>query len=64
MRYMTEEGWGKSSYSNDWATNDCIEVRPQGGVQVRDSKNKSGGQLKFDRREWGVFLDRVKTDTV
>ena len=56
---MTEMSgtWKKSSYSN--ATG-CVEVRrTDSGVQVRDSKNRSGPVLDFNDNEWNAFLNGV-----
>lgn len=35
----------------------CVEVAvlPDGGVAVRDSKNRSGPVLSFTRAEWRAF---------
>ena len=37
----------------------CVEVAPlpDGGVAVRDSKDKAGPVLSFTRHEWVSFLD-------
>ena len=41
----------------------CVEVqtRPD-AVLIRDSKNRDGGILSFDRATFGAFLDAVKDD--
>jgi hypothetical protein len=37
----------------------CVELAPMpdGGVAVRDSKDKTGPVLSFTRHEWVSFLD-------
>jgi uncharacterized protein DUF397 len=39
--------------------NGCVEVAklPDGGMAVRDSKNRSGPALVFTRHEWRCFAD-------
>jgi hypothetical protein len=47
--------WRKSSYSG--AGNDCVEVALAAHkAAVRDSKNPSGGALRFARAAWDGFL--------
>ena len=48
--------WRKASASG---SNGCVEVAPMpdGGVAVRDSKDKAGPVLAFTRHEWVSFLD-------
>ena len=49
--------WMKSSASG---TGGCVEVRYTGShVQVRDSKDPSGGILEFTGFEWEAFLPGV-----
>jgi hypothetical protein len=48
--------WRKASAS---ATNgNCVELAllPEGGVAVRDSKDKSGSVLCFTQAEWAAFV--------
>ncbi len=55
---MNEE-WRKASYSS--AHNGCVEVRmADGGVQVRDSKDRSGPVFTFTRAGWETFLAGVR----
>lgn len=59
---MTAEGprfaWFKSSYSGP-QNNSCVEARfTARGMDVRDSKDRSGPQLSFDSAAWRRFLDR------
>lgn len=50
---MTE--WHKSSYSG--GNNECVEVRENStGADVRDTQNRSRGQLAFTSVAWGAFL--------
>jgi hypothetical protein len=48
--------WRKASASNSGGGN-CVEVAPlpEGGVAVRDSKDKQGPMLRFTRAEWTAF---------
>ncbi|PDP89083.1 DUF397 domain-containing protein [Glycomyces fuscus] len=47
--------WHKSSYSG--GTNECVEVREHTtGADVRDTQNRSRGQLAFTSDAWGAFL--------
>jgi len=52
--------WRKSSYS---ASGNCVEVAslPEGGLAVRDSKNREEGpSLVFTLSEWRAFIAGVK----
>ncbi|HEX6755682.1 MAG TPA: DUF397 domain-containing protein [Mycobacteriales bacterium] len=51
--------WRKASASNSGG---CVEVAPlpDGGVAVRDSKDRQGPILSFTRREWVAFLDGME----
>lgn len=51
---LTGAGWRTSSYSS--GEGQCVEVAPiQDGVALRDSKNPSGGVLRFSGQQWAVF---------
>lgn len=50
--------WRKSKASS--INGACVEVRRQGDVQVRDTKDRSGPVLTFSAREWGSFIVGVK----
>jgi hypothetical protein len=53
------EAWSKSSYSNNNGA--CVEVRRDGAsVLVRDTKDREGGTLTFNRREWLAFVAGAK----
>jgi Domain of unknown function (DUF397) len=56
MMSETRQGWFKSSYSA--ANGSCVEVRfrPDGGIAVRDTKDRSGPALVFTADEWTAFL--------
>jgi hypothetical protein len=47
----------------DWRTastgGNCVEVAalPDGGVAVRDSKDRAGAVLEYTRDEWSSFVD-------
>jgi predicted secreted Zn-dependent protease len=50
--------WKKSSASNSGG---CVEVVREGTwTLVRDSKNPTGPQLRFNAREWNAFLAGVR----
>jgi hypothetical protein len=51
--------WRKSSKSG--GADNCVEVAElDDGVGVRDSKDRSGPTLLFDRDQWRGFLGNVK----
>ena len=54
----------KSSKSQAWPRNNCVEValQPNGGAVVRDSKNPKGAMLSFTKDEWDAFVGGVKND--
>ncbi|MCU1683536.1 MAG: hypothetical protein JWQ81_4275 [Amycolatopsis sp.] len=55
----TNHAWRKSSYSNSQSA--CVELAVgHDGGGVRDTKNREGGALRFDRAAFGAFLDEVK----
>ncbi|MEU0549473.1 DUF397 domain-containing protein [Micromonospora sp. NPDC005979] len=58
---MTGAHWRKSTRSSSNGGN-CIEVAViLPAVAVRDSKDRDGGTLRFDRHTWQSFVDGVKT---
>jgi hypothetical protein len=51
--------WRKSSRSG---TNGCVEIAfVDGRVAVRDSKDRGGPVLLFERHEWDAFTAAVRT---
>jgi hypothetical protein len=56
-----EVGVARTS-SHSGQLHDCVEVEgmPEGGVAVRDSKDRDGPVLVFTAREWRAFLDGVR----
>lgn len=52
---LTHAEWRKSSYSANGVN--CVEVATNlcGIVAVRDSKDRDGPVLTFDRTEWEAF---------
>ncbi|MBI0319463.1 DUF397 domain-containing protein [Streptomyces javensis] len=50
-----DEGWFKSSFSPN--AGQCVEVRFDAGVaHVRNTRNRTGPMVAFDRAEWEAFL--------
>lgn len=51
--------WKKSSYSG--GNGSCVEVADLGEhIAVRDSKDREGPKLVFEREVWGAFLNDLK----
>lgn len=40
----------------------CVEIAalPGGGAAIRDGKDPTGAQLRFDAEEWAAFVAAVK----
>lgn len=54
--------WRKSSRSNGSGGNNCVEVGFAGtAVGVRDTKDRDGGALAVDVRQWAAFVDAVRS---
>ena len=52
--------WRKSSKS---ATSNCVEVgATDDSVLVRDSKNRCGEVLSFERRVWSAFILAIRLE--
>ncbi|MEU0957205.1 DUF397 domain-containing protein [Streptomyces niveus] len=50
-----DEGWFKSSFSANGGN--CVEVRFDEGVaHVRNTRNRTGPMVAFNRAEWEAFL--------
>lgn len=57
---LRESRWIKSSRSNGNG-GACVEVALASELAgVRDSKDRDGGTLVFDREQWSAFLAGVK----
>ncbi len=58
MADLSQAKWRKSTYS---ANNGCVEVAfiDDGGVAIRDSKNRQGPVLQFGSAEWEAFVGGV-----
>ncbi|XVU28145.1 DUF397 domain-containing protein [Actinoplanes sp. CA-054009] len=60
---MTESvfnNWHKSSRSDE---GNCVEVSSSDDgtlVGVRDTKDRNGHHLRFDRQSWDSFIDGVR----
>jgi len=52
--------WQKSTYSG--GEGNCVEAArlPNGGVVVRDSKDKTGAVLPLTSTQWRAFLNAIK----
>lgn len=56
---LTDRPFRKSSFSGE--LKDCVEVgATEGMIRVRDSKDRDGGVLTFNEREWSAFVRGVK----
>lgn len=56
---MPRGNWIRSSRCH--TANCCVEVRfVDGGVWVRDSKNREGAYLTFTDEEWLLFTEGVR----
>lgn len=54
MTQKLDDQWRTSSRSGE--NGSCVEVRAVDGVQVRDSKDRSGPVLTFDAAGWKAFV--------
>ena len=53
--------WFKSPFSGSDPQGNCVEVADAGGgVAVRDSKDRDGTVLAFDKACWASFLNDVR----
>ncbi|WP_020499986.1 DUF397 domain-containing protein [Sciscionella marina] len=57
---MNEQCWKVSSYSGNQGN--CVEVKPlaDGGVLVRDTKDRSVPPFRYTAAEWDAFIKGVK----
>jgi hypothetical protein len=54
-----DRNWRKASFSGNGG--DCVEVgQSSDGVGVRDTKDRDGGELRFNAGAWRRFLASVK----
>ena len=57
--HLTEAQWVTSSYTTN--SRACVEVALASEVAgVRDSKDRDGGTLVFDREQWRSFVAGIK----
>lgn len=54
----TDLQWRKSTLSD--ARDSCVEVAPAERIHVRDTKDRDGGTLVFERAQWAAFVDQLK----
>ncbi|WP_020576964.1 DUF397 domain-containing protein [Actinopolymorpha alba] len=60
MQKFENAAWRKSSFSVH--QQNCVEVAPvDGGVAVRDTKDRQGPVLTFPAGEWKAFTSSVKS---
>jgi hypothetical protein len=52
------DGWFKTSRSPD--NQDCVEVKFGAAVDIRDTKDRDGGQLALPASAWSAFLAGLK----
>ncbi|GAA1978379.1 DUF397 domain-containing protein [Amycolatopsis minnesotensis] len=52
-----DEAWRKSSWTQ--GESNCVEVRLTARVEVRDTKDRPGGQIDLAPAAWGAFLARL-----
>ena len=52
--------WRKSPQSNP--SGNCVEIAdlPDGGMAIRDSKDKDGPRLEFTAGEWSAFVEGIR----
>lgn len=54
--------WFKSSYSPGGDAGGCVEVAhlPNGGMAIRDTKDRDGGVQQYSPDEWKPFIEGAK----
>ena len=59
---MKPLNWFTSSYSS--GNGACVEAArlPEGGMAIRDTRNRSGAVLAFNTDTWRAFLAVVRQD--
>jgi hypothetical protein len=59
---MEALNWLTSSYSS--GNGQCVETAklPEGGMAVRDTKNRADGVLSFTAEAWRSFLAEIAQD--
>ena len=62
MDLIAEGQWRTSSRC--WDSNDtCVAVRIAGSrVEMRDTKQREGPTLRFERTSWAAFIDGIRGD--
>jgi hypothetical protein len=59
---MEALNWFTSTYSS--GNGECVEAArlPEGGMAIRDTKNRAGAMLSFSATTWRAFLAEVGKD--
>ncbi|WP_344418026.1 DUF397 domain-containing protein [Amycolatopsis minnesotensis] len=59
MKHQTpSERWRTSSHSGEQG--DCVEVKLDTIIGVRDTKDRTGGDLTLRPSTWNAFLTRLR----
>ncbi|MEV6832088.1 DUF397 domain-containing protein [Amycolatopsis sp. NPDC051102] len=58
MNDRCDTGWFTSSYSGEQGQ--CVEVRIDRDVRVRDTQNRLGGELNAQPATWRALLDQLR----
>ncbi|WP_072474427.1 DUF397 domain-containing protein [Amycolatopsis australiensis] len=58
MNDRCDTGWFTSSYSGEQGQ--CVEVRINRSVRIRDTQNRLGGELTAHSEAWRALLDQLR----
>jgi hypothetical protein len=60
MSLSHRTGWFKSSYTTENGL--CLEARhTPSGIDLRDSKNRTGPRLRLPAAAWTTFLSEIRS---